>query len=41
MAVDAKAIQSRVMRNQSHPTGLMYGPGVNGYTEASDIPAQL
>ncbi len=37
MAVDAKAIQSRVMRNQSHPTGLMYGPGVNGYTEASDI----
>ncbi len=36
MAVDAKAIQSRVMRNQSHPTGLMYGPGVNGYTEASD-----
>ena len=37
MAVDAKAIQSRVMRNQSHPTGLMYGPGVNGYTEASDV----
>ena len=37
MAVDAKAIQSRVMRNQSHPTGLLYGPGVNGYTEASDV----
>ena len=37
MAVDAKAIQSRVMRNQSHPTGLMYGPGVNGYTAASDV----
>ena len=37
MAVDAKAIQSRVMRSQSPPTGLMYGPGVNGYTAASDV----
>ena len=37
MAIDIKAIQSRVMRGQSHPTGQMYGPGVNGYTEASDI----
>ena len=37
MAVDIKAIQNRVMRNQSHPTGLLYGPGVNGYTEASDV----
>ena len=37
MAVDVKAIQQRVMRGQSHPTGLMYGPGVNGYTEASDV----
>ena len=37
MAIDKKAIQSRVMRGQSHPTGLMYGPGINGYTEASDI----
>ena len=37
MAIDKKAIQSRVMRNQSHPTGLLYGPGVNGYTEASDV----
>ena len=36
-AVDIKAIQERVMRGQSHPTGLMYGPGVNGYTEASDV----
>lgn len=35
-AVDIKAIQSRVMRGQSHPTGLLYGPGVNGWTEASD-----
>ena len=36
-AVDAKAIQARVMRNQSRPTGLMYGPGVNGFTESSDV----
>jgi peptide/nickel transport system substrate-binding protein len=35
-AIDAKAIQSRVMRGQSRPTGLMYGPGINGFTEASD-----
>jgi len=35
-AIDVKAIQSRVMRGQSRPTGLMYGPGVNGHTEASD-----
>ncbi len=37
MAVDMKAIQQRVMRGQSHPTGLLYGPGVNGWTEASDM----
>ena len=37
MAVDIKAIQRAVMRGQSHPTGLLYGPGVNGYTEASDV----
>ena len=36
-AIDIKAIQARVMRGQSHPTGLMYGPGVNGWTEASDV----
>ena len=36
-AIDIKAIQQRVMRGQSHPTGLMYGPGVNGWTEASDV----
>lgn len=36
-AVDIKAIQARVMRGQSHPTGLLYGPGVNGWTEASDV----
>ncbi|MBC7799148.1 MAG: ABC transporter substrate-binding protein [Gemmatimonadaceae bacterium] len=37
MAVDAKAIQSRVMRGQSRPTGSMFGPGVNGHTEALDV----
>jgi len=36
-AIDVKAIQSRVMRGQSRPTGLMYGPGVKGHTDASDV----
>ena len=36
-AIDINAIKVRVMRNQSRPTGLMYGPGVNGFTEASDL----
>jgi peptide/nickel transport system substrate-binding protein len=36
-AIDIEAIKQRVMRNQSHPTGLLYGPGINGYTAASDI----
>ena len=36
-AIDVNAIKQRVMRNQSRPTGLMYGPGVNGFIEASDI----
>ena len=36
-AIDVKAIQVRVMRNQSRPTGLLYGPGVNGFLEANDI----
>jgi peptide/nickel transport system substrate-binding protein len=35
-AIDINAIKQRIMRNQSRPTGLMYGPGVNGFTEASD-----
>ena len=35
-AIDTNAIKQRVMRNQSRPTSLMYGPGVNGFTEASD-----
>ena len=36
-AIDINAIKARVMRNQSRPTGLLYGPGVNGFTEASDV----
>ena len=36
-AVDAKAIQARIMRGQSHPTGLLYGAGVNGYLAADDV----
>jgi peptide/nickel transport system substrate-binding protein len=36
-AVDKKAIQTHIMRGQSHPTGLLYGPGVNGYTPESDV----
>ncbi len=37
MAVDIEAIHQRVMRGQSHPTGLLYGPGVNGYQAANDV----
>ncbi|GAC1347149.1 MAG: ABC transporter substrate-binding protein [Acetobacteraceae bacterium] len=36
-AIDVNAIQARVMRNQSRPTGLMYGPGVNGWSKESDV----
>lgn len=35
-AIDINAIKLRVMRSQSKPTGLMYGPGVNGWTDTSD-----
>ena len=35
-AIDVNALKQRVMRNQSKPTGLMYGQGVNGFTEASN-----
>ena len=40
-AIDVEAIKQRVMRNQSRPTGLMYGPGVNGWTPASDTRLKL
>jgi peptide/nickel transport system substrate-binding protein len=35
-AIDVQAIQRSVMRGQSRPTGLMWGPGVNGFVEADD-----
>ncbi len=37
MAIDTAAIQRTVMRGQSRPTGLIYGPGVNGFREEDDI----
>lgn len=30
-AIDVEAIKARVMRGASAPTGLMYGPGINGF----------
>ncbi|MCR0983620.1 ABC transporter substrate-binding protein [Roseomonas populi] len=36
LAIDLEAIKSRIMRNQSRPTGLMIGPGVNGWSEGAD-----
>ncbi|HLM68638.1 MAG TPA: ABC transporter substrate-binding protein [Longimicrobium sp.] len=36
MAIDAQAIQRTVMRGQSRPTGLMWGPGVNGFRADDD-----
>ncbi|MBX9701571.1 MAG: ABC transporter substrate-binding protein [Acetobacteraceae bacterium] len=35
-AIDVAAIQRTVMRGQARPTGLMWGPGVNGFVEADD-----
>lgn len=37
MAIDTKLIQQRIMQGESRPTGLIYGPGINGYTAASDV----
>ncbi len=36
-AIDVQAISRTVMRGQSRPTGLVYGPGVNGFREADDV----
>ena len=36
LAIDVNAIQRTVMRGQSRPTNLLYGPGVNGFLEADD-----
>ncbi|HYF07395.1 MAG TPA: ABC transporter substrate-binding protein [Acetobacteraceae bacterium] len=35
-AIDVQAIQRTVMRGQARPTGLMWGPGVNGFREEDD-----
>jgi peptide/nickel transport system substrate-binding protein len=37
LAVDRDAIVRTVMRGQARPTGLMIGPGVNGFTEPQDL----
>jgi peptide/nickel transport system substrate-binding protein len=37
LAIDVQAIQRTVMRGQSRPTNLLYGPGVNGFVEADDV----
>ena len=36
LAIDVTAIQRTVMRGQSRPSNLLYGPGVNGFVEADD-----
>jgi peptide/nickel transport system substrate-binding protein len=35
-AIDINAIQRTVMRGAARPTGLMVGPGINGWAEAQD-----
>jgi peptide/nickel transport system substrate-binding protein len=35
-AIDIEAIRVRVMRGQSRPTSLIYGPGVNGFREEDE-----
>jgi len=35
-AIDRQAIARTVMRGQARPTGLMIGPGIQGWTEAED-----
>ncbi|MEJ8820634.1 ABC transporter substrate-binding protein [Variovorax humicola] len=35
-AIDIVGIQKTVMRGASRPTGLMVGPGINGWTEGQD-----
>ncbi|MBL6079002.1 ABC transporter substrate-binding protein [Belnapia sp. T18] len=37
LAIDMNAIQRTVMRGQSRPSNLLYGPGVNGFVEADDV----
>ncbi len=35
-AIDIEGIKRTVMRGASRPTGLMVGPGINGWTDAQD-----
>ena len=41
LAIDEPAIASRVMLTLGRPTGLLWGPGVNGYDQAADIQFKL
>jgi peptide/nickel transport system substrate-binding protein len=36
LAIDVNTIQRTVMRGQSRPSNLIYGPGVNGFREEDD-----
>jgi peptide/nickel transport system substrate-binding protein len=36
-AIDIQAIKTQVMRGASHPSVLMYGPGVKGYDEKLEV----
>ena len=36
LTIDEQAIATRIMRGQAHPTWLLWGPGINGYTAALD-----
>jgi len=37
LAIDVNAIHRTVMRGQSRPSNLLYGPGVNGFREEDDV----
>jgi peptide/nickel transport system substrate-binding protein len=41
LAIDEPAIASRVMLTLGRPTGMLWGPGVNGYDPQADIPFKL
>jgi peptide/nickel transport system substrate-binding protein len=40
LAIDRAAIASRIMLGLGQPTGVMWGPGVNGYDAALDTPTR-
>ncbi len=40
LAIDEPAITTRVMLGLGRPTGMMWGPGVNGYDPALDVPVK-